>query len=62
MKSFGVPFFTPYAPAAKHNKDVVFRGPIDGQKQRPDYLNVKIQKQAGDEPRGWKTPNKQEEQ
>jgi len=62
MKSFGVPFFTPFAPAAEHNKDIIFRGPIQSQKYRPDFLNAGIDAQEGDEPRGWKTQDKQEEQ
>lgn len=40
MKSFGVPFFSPVAPRAKSNKNVLLRSPIWLQKDRPDEFNT----------------------
>ncbi len=40
MKSFGVPYMVPVAPKAKANLDVVIRGPVFRQEQRPDALNT----------------------
>lgn len=61
MKSFGVPFFTPYAPSTNRNKDLILRSPIYNQKERPDFLNTENDMQMGNEPRGWKTTKEQEE-
>lgn len=61
MKSFGVPFFTPLAPSTYHDKDLIIRGPLYDQKKRPDFLNTGNEIQMDDEPRGWKTEDKQEE-
>ncbi len=39
MKSFGVPYFTPFAPKTRSNSDVITRLPIYKQNIRPDYIN-----------------------
>lgn len=41
MKSFGVPYMVPVAPKVKANLDVVVRGPVYSQEERPDALNTK---------------------
>lgn len=40
MKSFGVPYMVPVAPKTKANLDVVIRGPVFRQEERPDALNT----------------------
>lgn len=54
MKSFGVPFFSPYAPVTKHNRDLVTRRPIQNQTYRPDFLDPMKEKKTGRMPQGWK--------
>ncbi|MBP2643890.1 MAG: GerA spore germination protein [Firmicutes bacterium] len=41
MKSFGMPYMSPIAPKSIAGYDVVLRGPIAEQSNRPDALNVK---------------------
>jgi Bacillus/Clostridium GerA spore germination protein. len=41
MKSFGVPFMVPIAPRTVPGLDVVTRGPVWRQQQRPDPLNAR---------------------
>lgn len=41
MKSFGLPYMLPIAPRVEGNLDVVVRGPVFHQEQRPDGLNTK---------------------
>lgn len=53
IKSFGVPYFVPIAPRTKSGPDIIIRGPIWHQKERPDYLNPLDKKRAGDNARGW---------
>lgn len=53
MKSFGVPYFSPVAPATKATPDIGIRGPSFKQKERPDFLNTMNRKRAGNTVRGW---------
>ncbi|NMA65538.1 MAG: spore germination protein [Clostridiaceae bacterium] len=55
MKSFGVRFFTPVAPATKSNTDNIIRAPVFDQVRRPDWLNTQDERRAGQQPRGWKS-------
>lgn len=41
MKSFGVPYLGPVAPRANFGADLIVRGQVANQKQRPDSLNTK---------------------
>lgn len=41
MKSFGVPYMVPIAPRIEGNLDVIVRGPVYHQENRPDGLNTK---------------------
>lgn len=53
-KSFGVPFFVPFAPRSKgRRKNTVIRLPIWAQEYRPDFLNPKDIKQQPSISRGW---------
>lgn len=46
IKSFGVPFLSPVAPASKSNRDLILRNPVWLQKIRPDYLNTQNRKKG----------------
>ncbi|HHU70299.1 MAG TPA: spore germination protein [Thermoanaerobacterales bacterium] len=59
IKSFGVPYFAPIAPKTKSGPDILLRGPLWLQKERPDYLNPLDKKRMGETPRGW-TKEKEE--
>lgn len=54
MKSFGVPFFSPVAPATRSNADKVVRAPYYEHVWRPDWLNTQDERRMGDKARGWK--------
>lgn len=53
MKSFGIPYFTPVAPRARVNPDIVIRGPLWKQTLRPDSTNPLDKTRTGKPVRGW---------
>ena len=53
IKSFGVPYFAPIAPKTKSGADVLLRGPLWLQKERPDYLNPLDRRRMSKITRGW---------
>ncbi len=44
LKSFGVPYMAPYAPATHENLDSYFLKPIWRREKRADFLNTKKQR------------------
>ncbi|NSW92669.1 MAG: spore germination protein [Firmicutes bacterium] len=53
-KSFGIPFMVPFAPkVSKKNPDFILRKAIWRQEWRPDYLNVKRERNQPHISRGW---------
>ena len=58
LKSFGVPYFSPVAPKTESNPDIVTRGPVGTQTQRPDFLNTRNRRRAGDPVARWRNPEK----
>jgi spore germination protein KA len=61
MKSFGVPFMVPIAPKTAPGWDIVMRGPIHMQEQRPDELNTQDTTRQPNISRRWienKPPNR----
>lgn len=54
MKSFGVPYMVPIAPRVEGNLDVVVRGPVFHQENRPDNLNTQDTIRQPDISREWK--------
>jgi spore germination protein KA len=58
-KSFGVPFFAPFAPRTEGGLgDALLREPIWTQERRPDYLNPKDGIRQPKISRGWTSQNK----
>ncbi len=55
MKSFGVPYMAPIAPRTNAGYDVVLRGPVFKQENRPDELNPKDKRRQPFISRLWKT-------
>ncbi|CUH94966.1 putative membrane protein [Propionispora sp. 2/2-37] len=55
MKSLGVPYLTPLGPRTSAGMDVVTRGPVFRQEQRPDELNTKNQDRQPKISRQWRT-------
>lgn len=53
MKSFGVPYFTPFAPKTKSNPDVIPLLPKYKDKIRPDYVNPLNKYKAGKITKEW---------
>ncbi|SHE37146.1 spore germination protein KA [Desulforamulus putei DSM 12395] len=53
LKSFGVPYLSPMAPATKTTGDVVFRVPVFSWEKRPDYLNTREEEFQPNVARGW---------
>jgi spore germination protein KA len=53
MKSFGVPYLAPIAPTTKSNPDIVNKGPVWMQNDRPDFLNTQNRKHAVGKMRNW---------
>ncbi|MDR7865911.1 MAG: spore germination protein [Sporomusaceae bacterium] len=53
VKSFGVPFLAPIAPAADAGRDAVVRGPVNEQELRPDTLNTLDRRRQPSVSRGW---------
>jgi len=58
LKSFGVPYFSPVAPKTESNPDIVTRGPVWTQIQRPDFLNTRNRRRADDSVMGWRNRDK----
>jgi len=58
LKSFGVPYFSPVAPKTESNPDIVTRGPVWTQIQRPDFLNTRNRRRADDSVMGWRDRDK----
>lgn len=59
MKSFGVPYLVPVAPKVTPGFDIVGRGPVYSQGERPDELNTLNQKRQPAVTRQWmKRPRK----
>lgn len=58
LKSFGVPYFSPVAPKTEKNADVITRGPVWTQTQRPDFLNTRNRRRAEDPVMGWRNQEK----
>lgn len=58
LKSFGVPYFSPVAPKTEKNADVITRGPVWTQTQRPDFLNTRNRRRAGDPVMDWRNQGK----
>ncbi|MBP2663544.1 MAG: GerA spore germination protein [Firmicutes bacterium] len=54
MKSFGMPYMVPIAPRTIAGFDVIVRGPVYSQNQRPDALNTIDQKRQPQISRLWK--------
>lgn len=54
MKSFGVPYFTPVAPKAKSNFDVITSFPTYKQNIRPDFVNSLNKHKSGKVTEQWK--------
>lgn len=53
-KSFGVPFFAPFAPKTTGKRtNTIFRAPLWKEEDRPDFLNPKDIKQQPFISRGW---------
>lgn len=55
MKSIGVPYLTPLGPRTYAGFDVVARGPVFRQEQRPDELNTKNRTRQPKLSRKWET-------
>lgn len=53
MKSFGVPYLTPLAPKTMPGVDVVFRGSVFRQEERPDELNTLDERRQPSVSRKW---------
>ncbi len=53
MKSFGMPYLVPVAPKTQAGFDVVIRGPVYRQENRPDALNSKDRKRQPHISRPW---------
>jgi spore germination protein KA len=53
MKSFGVPYLGPMAPRANLGADLIARGNVENQKQRPDSLNTKDPTRQPPQSRIW---------
>ena len=59
QKSFGVPFFSPFAPRTSNvMADTITRGPIWKQEKRPDYLNPQDVTRQPKISRGWTKKDK----
>lgn len=58
LKSFGVPYFSPVAPKTEKNPDVITRGAVWSQTQRPDYLNTGNRRRAGSPVMNWQSKEK----
>jgi spore germination protein KA len=53
MKSIGVPYMVPIAPKTMPGLDVVVRGPVYRQENRPDELNTIDQQRQLSTSRKW---------
>ena len=53
-KSFGMPYLIPQGPRTTANSDVVVRGPVYAQRQRPDALNTRDRQRQPEDSRRWK--------
>jgi len=54
MKSFGMPYMAPVAPKAKAGFDIVVRGPVYSQNNRPEALNTQDKTRQPQVSRTWK--------
>ncbi len=54
MKSFGMPYLTPLSPKTRAGFDVVVRGPVYRQEDRPDALNTQDRNRQPPISRTWK--------
>ena len=58
LKSFGVPYLSPFVPISNVHEDPVFVSPIWKKEYREDYLNTKKSKRQKDISMNWKYKNK----
>ncbi len=61
MKSFGMPYLVPIAPRTIANYDVVLRGQVYSQEQRPDALGTKDRRRQPAVSRAWTKEPPEEE-
>lgn len=58
LKSFGVPYLSPFVPISNMHNEQIFLSPIWKREYREDYLNTKKSKKQKDISMNWKYKNK----